>query len=245
MPTAIIESDSPRGPVFQFGSQAFLSANDMPGFGGDPLRNGMRRLAAQHRMVAENYKEERQAEILFDMEGVAMAATARAAIDVARDEARTAMAADATFRAPVLTVDPAIIAFLWTRYGSLDRAAAAKAIEAADLETLTALTAHGNKAALDPVVYERAVERFKVLNWVERQKLAAKHPLTPSADRILATGPDMAAAEAEARADLATHAERLDRVQAAEASARDLVRLLAAVFSLRPDVMLNRILGQA
>lgn len=244
MPNAIIENNTGRGPIFQFGSAAFHSPDGSPGLGSDPLRNVMRRLAALYAGYALDLKPEVLPVRLLEVEGGPVLAAARTAIETERTEARTATEAEATFRNSVLTVDPAIMAYTWGTFTAMDRAAAAKAVETADLETLTALVSRGNKAGLPDQVYERAVERYRMLNWVERQQLAARHPLQPTPERILATGPDYGKAEADARQQLADHAQRLDRIKAAEAGAKDLVRFLAAVFAVRPDDMLNRVLGR-
>lgn len=241
----INESDTGRGINWTYGSQSFHSTNGMPGFGDDALRGGIRRFAARHADVVANYKEDRQGAILEEMELIPIAATARAAINAATDEARRVAEADTRFRAPFLTVDPAVAVFHWTRFAAMDRAASARAVEVADLEALTAIAMPGNRAGLDPATFERAVERFRVLNWIQRQQIPAKHPARPSADRIIATGVDMAGAEAEARRDIEAHEARLAQVEASEASARDLIRFLAAVFDARPDIMLNRIMAGA
>jgi len=244
MPNAINIDDSGRGPVFRFGTAAFHSADGLVGLGSDALRNSLTRLAALYAGYAADLKPEVLPTRLLEIEGGPIIAAARTAIEAERAEARTATEAEANFRNPVLTVDPAVMVYHWQRFTAMDRAAAAKAIQAADLEALTALVSRGNKAGLPDQVYEHAVERYRVLNWVERQQLAARHPLQPTPERILATGPDTAAAEADARQQLAEHAQRLDRIKAAEAGAKDLLRFLAATFAVRPDDMLNRVLGR-
>lgn len=245
MNATIIISDTPRGTNHLTGSQAFHSTNGIAGFGEDPLRSYLRRLATRQAQVIGDYREDRRAAILEEMELIPAAAAARAAINTATDEARSAAAADAIFRSPVLTVEPAIATHIWGRFAAMDRAAATRAVEGADLLTLTSLVAWGNQASLDPQVFDQAVNRFKMLNWIQRQQIPAKHPARPGPDRIIATGVDMAGAEAEARGDIEAHEARLAQVEAAEAAGRDLVRFLAAVFDARPDVMLNRILAGA
>lgn len=235
----------PQGTMYQHGSLAALSPNDAPGLGGDRLRNAMARLEAQIPVLAADLKEEVLPLRLYEIEGGAVVAAAREAFEVERAEARAATEASANFTRPVQEIDAAIATYTWSTFAAMDRASAAKSIETADLETLTALTSRGNKARLDPQVFERASERYRTLNWAARQQLDAKHPLQPSPSRVLAIGVDRAAVEADAAQMLADHAARLDRVKAAEGHAQDLVRLLAAIFAVNPVMMLDRITGRA
>lgn len=237
--------DSGRGPVFQNGSHAWHSPDGAIGFGDDPIRNALTRLAVQEAAFAAELKPELVYERLWQAEGGMIRAGWRGAHSAASDEATAAARADLTFRTPVEPVDPAIAAWVWSRWSSMDAGSQGKALVAANLVTTTALTAWGNQAGLNDQLFDAATARFRELNWLRKAHLEAVNPRQPSLERIVVTGPDHAAAQAQARQELAAHDARMQAVEANERTARALVDWLAGLFRVAPQAMLDRLQGRA
>jgi hypothetical protein len=242
----ITEADSGRGPVFGHGSANVHLPAGSVGYGEEGLRNRLRGLAREYDTLAADLKPQVLPERAFDIHGATVLSTVRTAFNMAQAEAREAARADAEFLTPVRPVEASFASWVWSTYRGMDATTKAVAVQADDLDTLTALVADGrNRGALTPAVLDVATTRYRELNTVERLGLQARFAAQPNINgRIHATGPDMEAAQAEARSLLVAHGERLAAVQANEKTARDLFAFLGAVFGKRPGEILDRVLGR-
>ena len=186
---SITIQDSGRGPVYSFGSVNWHSPDRAIGFGEEPIRNLMLGLSKVHTAISADTFPERVPEKLFDRMGGNVAAVTRMAIEDGRGEARAAQEADGRIMEPARPVDPALAADVWGAYRSMDPGARANAIEQADLTDLTALVGFGNRVPLDPQMWARAVERYRVENWIVKANYAANHPAAVTIEQPLATAP--------------------------------------------------------
>ncbi len=241
----LIVQDSGRGPVYLLGSVSWYSPDGAPGFGSDAIRNALSGTAKTQADLAADMLPERVPARLFALVGGNVLAITRGAIDAGRAEARAAQEADSRMMEPAMPVDPSLAADIWSGYRSMDNGARAASIGQADLTDLTALVTFGNRVPLDETMWQMAVERYRVENWIDRVSLAASHPSEVSMDHILAIGPDMDAARQESRALMAQHAARLEAVKANEATAQNLIVFLATVFAMTPETVLDHVMGRA
>ncbi len=129
------------------------------------------------------------------------------------------------------------------RYRGLKEADAMRAVAAADLADLAALTIDGNLAALPAPAFELANERYLVAAVLAREGIAATYRLKPSAANPLADGIDEPAARRAAEAIIAGHDADGESVSIHERALRDWVSLLATSYALSPDDVFERMVS--
>ncbi len=241
---SITEVQDDRGSVFQYGSAVFHSPNDMPGLGGEPLRAGLRSTASIQAQLAADMLPDRLPARLMEIAGPATFSAAGDAINIARRAASDAIAADARLMEPAHPVDPAVAVEHRTTVRALKADDQHRWIEQANLEGLTAIVDGGNRTFLRPELWEAAVERFWIENWITRHNAQAGHPAEPSLDTVLAIGPDDGAVRDEAVSIRRRHLARMATIGEMEAAAKRLVDFLAAVFATSAEEALDRTMGR-
>lgn len=232
------------GPVFGFGSVHF-HAHSASAFGTPEFVSRLTGLAAVYEATAAQYQEHLIVDHVREKTwNDIVRGASRIAFNAALAEARDAKAADLAHLEPARPLDPAFAADIWATYRAADPAGRARAIAAADLDELTALHQYGNRVPLEPELWDETTRRYRVENRLVKDSVAARHPAVATVDKPLAIGPDMAAARAEVHAWEDTHVERLEAVQANEATARHLLYFLAAVYEVPVAEVLDAILGR-
>lgn len=240
----ITRQQTPQGFNYAFGGIGFHSFDGMPGFGGDPLRGVLDDLVEGEVELQENIVEGRHAAHRLGRYGQRVLQTTGYAIGEARRAKSDTLAADARLMEPALSVPPAFAIDHIQGVRAMDAGAQARWIEQADLEGLTAIVGSGNRAALADPLWKIAQERYWVANWTERFNAQTDHPAQPSTSTVLATGPDMAAVRADAEQHRKEHVERVKYIDLMESSAQRLVALLAGVFDISTDEVVDRALGR-
>lgn len=232
-----------EGPVFGFGSVHF-HAHSAGSFGAPEFVSRLTGLAAVYEATAAQYQEHLIVDHVREQTWAGVVrGGARDAFNAALSEARAAKAADLEHEEPARPVDPAFAADVWATYRATDDAGRARGIEAADLEELTALHQFGNRAPLAPALWDEATRRYRVENRLVKDSVAARHPAVATVDQPLAIGVDWAAARAQVEGWEKAHAERLEAVEADQATARHLLHFLAAVYEVSAGEVLDAILG--
>lgn len=242
--TPITKQPTPYGPRYSTGSTGFISHDAMPGANAPELRNTLDHLVERDAGLFDEYKAEKIPEIRRRTFAGAVAPVVVRAIDAMRVEKSETHAADAALMEPALAVDTVLALDYVNGARSLSEAGQDDWVKRADLTALTAAVARGNTAPFPQPIWEQAVERYWLLNWAERFNAAATNPAKPSTETILATGPDMDAVMAEASRYRADHLKRLAAIDDMEATAKDMVAFMAALFDLSAGEALDMVMGR-
>lgn len=237
-------ADRDDGPVFGFNSVHFHARSDGP-FGSTEQVSRLTGLAAVYEATSKRFQEHLVVEHVRETTwNDIVRGASRLTFNAALAEARAAQEAGARHMEPALAVDPMRAAEIRSGYRAVDAAGKASLLAGADLEALTAVVADGNPVPLDPTLHADAVRRYRVENRLVKEGVAAHHPAKPTVDNPLAIGADMDAARKQVEGFEAQHAARLAAVKANEDTARHLIAFLAAVYEVRPDEVLDSILGR-
>ena len=170
----------------------------------------------------------------FDVEIVERAKPLRQAWKVQHDEGLTEKRAFAEAEVRMAEIPPSVRRdnFLEIRasFKGLDTAEAAQTASRADLETLAALIDGGQVlTGLSDPAWEIVQDRYLVLANIERMGLLANFQQVPTVDNLLATGPDLAAAEKAVREMLAAHEQRKDDLKNSESELLSMLKFMANV----------------
>lgn len=237
-------ADREDGPVFGVNSVHFHARSNSP-FGTPEFVSRLTGLAAVFEAASKRFQEHLVVEHVRETTwNDIVRGASHLAFNAALEEARAAKEAGARHMEPALAIDPMRAAEIRAGFRAVDAAGKASLLAGADLEALTAVVADGNPVPLDPTLYAEAVRRYRVENRLIKEGVAAYHPAKPTVDNPLAIGADMAAARKQVEGWESAHAARLDAVKANEDSARHLIAFLAAVYEVRPDEVLDGILGR-
>ena len=116
------------------------------------------------------------------------------------------------------------------RFRNLNTPDAAKMASNADLESLSALIDGGRILTdLPDDIWKIVQDRYLVLATIERLGLLANYQQIPTVDNLLATGPDLTAAEKAVREMLAAHEQRKDNLVASEIELLSMLKFMANV----------------
>jgi len=109
---------------------------------------------------------------------------------------------------------------------SMKPAQQATTLSKADYRTLAAIVeAPALNSGLSDDLYKTALDRFRLLNLIQKLGIAAEFKNKPVLDTLVATGVNRDAVESEGRAVLATLQKRLDQIKTVEGLLRHLISL--------------------
>ena len=170
----------------------------------------------------------------FDVEIIERAKPLRQAWKVQYDDVLTEKRAISAAEVRMAEIPPSVrrdhFPEIRASFKGLDTANAAQTASRADLETLAALIDAGQHlTGLSDPVWEIVQDRYLVLATIERLGLLANYQQIPTVGNLLATGPDLAAAEKAVREMLAAHEQRKDDLVASEIELLSMLKFMANV----------------
>ena len=244
-PHKITRHDTPIGPRWAIGSVGWISPDASAAFSSTEMRSPLNSLEVVHNGAVDRLRPEHVVGTVRESQwGPIVRGAAANAFAAAQREAREAREADLRHLQPAQPVDVVLARDVWVSYRAMDRAGRARAIQTADLADLTALRQYGNRVPLEPKTWEMAVKRYRVENRLAESNGASRHPAVATLDNPLVIGADVDAARGEIESWEAAHAARLEAVQTDQATARNLIAFIAAVFDVRPQEVLDGVLGR-
>jgi hypothetical protein len=117
-------------------------------------------------------------------------------------------------------------------------------VNAGSLEMLAAVITGGQElVGFNDATWNMAVERYTMLNVIEKMGLMANYQMQPTLQDVLATGIDREAAESAGRQAIEDLEARGEIVTALESEIVSLVRFLANVLSISASDMLEMVLA--
>lgn len=239
MPKPVTKTPTPYGARYSTGVVGFVGFDGMPGAGGDELRNVLDHVVERDPTLFDEYQHDRIPAVRRKTYLPQVSAAMGRAFDQMRLAKTDILQADARLMEAALPVEPVIAQDYVDAARCLSASTQPAWVEQADLTALTAVVARGNVVPFVEATWERAVERFWLLNWVEKFNAAAGNPARASLDTILATGSDQAAMMAEAEKYRADHLENLASIERMEATAKDMIHFLAAMFDMSAQAALD------
>ena len=187
-------------------------------------------------------KEALEGELPGEMRG--LVATFGADVRAGLDESRAVNQAFAVARTIPPTLDLSRADFIVETVRAMDTRARLQFIKTCDATAAAALWSTGQAlTGLSDIEWQMLGDRVLPLFHMVRANTQANFARRPSVDRILATGPDTEAAEADARRAAAELFARRDAIEARESNLQRVLAVLSAISSRRPADILAEALG--
>lgn len=144
---------------------------------------------------------------------------------------------------PAVSVSDAMLRTEWRTYiGSVSLAERFRVLSTANLTALRAVVEGGRElSGLPPDLWEKIVERHRMLAHIERAKVVV--PLKPTPDHVAPIGNDEAAALAIAAEALKAFEQDGETLALAEQVLQQTVRFFAAITNSHPDAVLKELLA--